>query len=96
MAPRKKVPAQQDIPGTKPASFKELDELAEGYLEVQEQRRQLAEEAKGSKAAIIETMKKHGVEMYRFEKHTFELSQKDVVRLKKQKDPQADTSHLDD
>lgn len=92
--PKKSRAKQQHLPGTDHDRHADIDDKAESFLEVQENRRQLAADAKDLKSEIIRLMREYGVETYRVENHIFEVSSKDVVRLKKQKDPKAD-DHVD-
>jgi hypothetical protein len=58
---------QQRIPGTEPASIKELDDAAEAYVEARDARMSCTEVEVVAKAALIAAMKKHGVEVYKDE-----------------------------
>lgn len=81
---------QTEIPGTEQTEHEDVESAAEDYIEIQEQRRNLAEEGRASKQALIDAMKAHGVTSYRFDDHVVTAGVKDVVNVKKQKAPSSD------
>lgn len=93
-ASKKKKPEQPHLPaaGMKADVHPDVESAGEEYLEIQEERRDLAAKAKDAKQELIDAMQRHGVEKYRVGDHIVEVGKKDVVRVKKHKEPKADTS----
>jgi ABC-type Fe3+/spermidine/putrescine transport system ATPase subunit len=57
---------QQEIPGTEAPKHPEIEEAAETYVAYRDERMDLAVKERESKKALVETMARHGVTMYKF------------------------------
>lgn len=56
---------QLEIAGTERKQIKEIDDAAEAYVEARDKRMKLTEKEVATKQALIDVMKKHGVQTYR-------------------------------
>ena len=78
---------QTEIPGTEQVEHEDVESAAEDYIQIQDQRRTIAEQGRAAKQALIDAMKDHGVTSYRFDDHVVTAGTRDVVNIKKQKAP---------
>lgn len=88
---------QLQIVGTERKTISEIDEAAEAYREVRDQRMALTKQEGEKQAALVEVLKKHKVTEYKFDDDdgdelTVILDVKEKARVKKSKDDDSDDS----
>lgn len=96
--PKKSKPQQLRIKGTERIDgIKEIDSAAAAYLEVRDQRMELTSEEADKKAILMGLVKKHGIELYKFEDEEgqqydvkYEQETEENVTVRKAKVPKAD------
>jgi hypothetical protein len=85
---------QKFIPGTEPVSIKEIEDVAEAYVDVRDKRMNLTEDESEFKTKLIEVMKKHNLETYNFNGYIVVRSHidEDEVKVKKARAAKEDGS----
>lgn len=95
-APRsagKPRPRQADLPGTEDRAIKPLEDGAEAYADIRDQRMQLSKDESSLKQSLIRLMKRHGKTHYKRNGVSIDLiteSETVRVRFKKPGDEDAD------
>lgn len=64
-APPPRRPRQTSIPGTEGPRIPELDQAAEAYVDVRNERMGLTEREVAARSGLVATMRKHGQTVYR-------------------------------
>jgi hypothetical protein len=96
--PKRGRPRQQDLPGTEDRAIKPLEEAAQDYATIRDQRMALNAEEVGLKAKLLRLMKKHGKQAYHRDGVSIEIVTEEEtvkVRVKKLEDPDAEPTDGD-
>jgi hypothetical protein len=76
-----KKPKQGEIPGTERPKIQEVEDAASHYVDQRDERCGLSKKEADAKVALIEAMKKHGVDSYKFDGFQVIVSQKSNVKV---------------
>ncbi len=82
---RKPKAKQAYLPDMEPPSIKVIDQCAENYYDVMQERVALSADEDEKKTALIEKMKEHGLERYEYDGKVVMLTSKSNVKVKKAK-----------
>ena len=87
MATRTKRPKQGYLPDLEPVTIREIDNAADAYVEVRDERCALSAEETKRREKLIELMRKHRLKIYEYEEKvvTFEHEDKAKIKVKPKK-----------
>ncbi|MGH8529335.1 MAG: hypothetical protein ACRETN_05760 [Nevskiales bacterium] len=83
----KAKPKQEDLPGMESRDLPEIEQAAERYRQVRDERAALSKLEGERKAKLIQTMISNGRSFYSYNGLIVELSQKENVRVKSKEEP---------
>lgn len=87
---RQKKPKQQTLPGVETDSIPEIEEAAEEYTRVRDERMELTEEETAAQAKLLDLMRDHNLDKYKYDGKIVAVLQGEAkVKVKKAKDPTA-------
>lgn len=85
------TPKQQKIEGFKPPEIAEVEQAAERYREIRDERMRLAKEESEENRKLVEIMQKHGIDKYRLEDGSVaELVEETTLKAKVRKPAKAE------
>jgi len=82
----KKRAKQQFIPGTEPPSIPALDEAAEKYVGIRDDRMRLTKAEAKAIDELLDLLREHGLASYEFDGNVVEISHKDKVKVRRKKE----------
>lgn len=88
--PREPKAKQAHLPGMDPPSITEIDEAAEAYVEVRDERMALTESEGERRGLLLELMKKHELSTYEFDGKIVSVLAEEKVKVKKSKVEEGD------
>lgn len=82
---RKPRPRQRQLTGLESPSIPELDDLADRYVAVRDQRQALTKDETGKRDLLQLKMKEHGLSVYEFDGKVIEVVADEKVRVRRKK-----------
>jgi len=86
---KRRPPRQLAVPGTEGKRIKEVDDAAEDFVEIRDERLKLVFKEGEAHRKLVEAMEKHGIEIYRDDSVTppliVKVAKKTTAKVKREK-----------
>lgn len=86
VAPKPRRPRQQRIPGTAPPKIAEIEDLAENYRALRDERMKVQDQELDFQQRLMACMKKHKLTAYEYDDFKVELTSSEKVKVRKSKE----------